>query len=57
MAFDDAGTPGQSQPGGDGGEVSSEAVDEDVEIGQVVRADRLDPLGELATPELGEYLP
>ncbi|WP_406458688.1 hypothetical protein OG782_36865 [Streptomyces sp. NBC_00876] len=34
-----------------------EAVDEGVEAGQVVSADRLDALRELVTLELGEHLP
>jgi hypothetical protein len=41
----------------DGGEVSFEAVGEGVEAGQVVGADRLDPLRESVALELGEHLP
>ncbi|MFK0016231.1 hypothetical protein [Streptomyces sp. NPDC091027] len=44
VAFDDAGAPRQCQAGDDCGEIAFEAVDEGVEAGQVVGADRLDPL-------------
>jgi hypothetical protein len=46
-----AGAPRQSQAGGHGGEIPFEAVDEGVEAGQVIGADRLDPLRELVTLE------
>nr|WP_258311490.1 hypothetical protein [Streptomyces sp. NWU49] len=56
MTFHDAGAPRQCEAGGDGGEIAFEAVDEGVEAGQVVGADRLDPLRELVALELGEAL-
>jgi hypothetical protein len=45
------------EAGGDGYEIAFEAVDEGVEVGQVVGADRLDPLRELVALELDEHLP
>ncbi|MFB8273505.1 hypothetical protein ACFC96_43965 [Streptomyces sp. NPDC055955] len=57
MAFYGTGAPRQCEAGGDGGEVSFEAVGEGVEAGQVVDANRLDPLRELVVLELGEHLP
>lgn len=57
VALNYAGAPGQCEAGGDGGEISFEAVDEGVEAWQVVGADGLDPLRELLALELGEHLP
>ncbi|MFJ5031106.1 hypothetical protein ACIQB5_23885 [Streptomyces sp. NPDC088560] len=57
MAFDDAGAPGQGQASGDGGEVPFEAVGEGVEAGQVVGADRFDPLRKPVAFEVGEHPP
>lgn len=57
VAFDHAGAPRQCEASGDGYEIAFEAVDIGVEAGQVVGADRLDPLRELVALELGEHFP
>ncbi|MEU5499750.1 hypothetical protein [Streptomyces griseofuscus] len=57
VAFDDAGAPRQGQARCDGGEIAFEAVGEGVEAGQVVGADRLDPLWEPVALEFGDHPP
>jgi hypothetical protein len=58
VAFDT--TPefqGSVRPGGDGGEVPLEAVDEGEGAGKAVGANLLDPLRESVALELSEHLP
>ncbi|MFC9316005.1 transposase family protein [Streptomyces nigra] len=57
MTLADARAPRQCQADSDSGEISFETVDKGVEAGQVVGADRLDPLRKLLALEPGEQLP
>jgi hypothetical protein len=54
VAFDDAGTPRQSESCGDRGEVAFEADREAVQLGQVVAADGVEPCGEQVAAAFGE---
>lgn len=44
MSFDDAGVPGQGEPGNDGIAVTFDARGEGVEAGEVVAPDGVEPL-------------
>lgn len=56
MPFHDARVPGQREPCDDGGPVAIDAGGEGVETGQVVLADRIEPLGQPLALSLGEDL-
>ncbi len=56
MPFHDARVPGQREPGDDRGPVAIDADGEGMETGQVVLADRVEPLGQPLPLSLGEDL-
>ncbi|MFG2234276.1 hypothetical protein ACGFNX_30505 [Streptomyces sp. NPDC048723] len=56
VSFDDAGVPGQGQPGDDGVAVTFDARGEGVEAGEVVAPDSVQPLRQPFPLVLGEHL-
>ncbi|MFF8279674.1 hypothetical protein ACF05T_26775 [Streptomyces lateritius] len=56
MSFDDAGAPGQGEPGDDGIAVTLDACGESVEAGEVVSPDGVESLRQPFALALGEHL-